>query len=169
MISCMEIPANAAAVVAAPLVEWAENVETSTPPACNVYLIHLAIVDNDTGLWEANIDRNSCMPVPGFLNWAVLFSYTCRQATGQSNWSSWNIGIKTGSLPLVHCGFNCFANPTGEMWTPSGVYRLLSNDRRARSEHRLARLRANNIANLFVKAFRDKDSFGPSDWRCPCT
>jgi hypothetical protein len=49
-IDCTGTPALAAAEAAAPLVEWAEYFEQSTPANDSCDLIHLATVDGPTGL-----------------------------------------------------------------------------------------------------------------------
>ena len=50
IICCVDNPAKAAAVEAAPRVEWAENSPRLTPLASRICLIHRAIVEEAIGL-----------------------------------------------------------------------------------------------------------------------
>ena len=52
------IPADAAAETDAPLIEWALNVSVSFPANFSIEVIHLAIEDDDIGLWGLIYETN---------------------------------------------------------------------------------------------------------------
>ena len=72
--------------------------------------------------WGGNqpVWRNSCIAALSFLNFAVAFSYTQRQATGHKS-SSLKKAITTGCKDFSLPGLVCFASPLQGSMTPSGI------------------------------------------------
>ena len=74
MISCEEMPASAAAVDEAPLVEWAVSIAVSTPLSFKTCFNHRAIVEETTGLCGETVAKKS-WSLPWSLKPSVAFSY----------------------------------------------------------------------------------------------
>ena len=78
IICCADMPAMTAAVEAVPLVECAENTSVSKSLTFRIYLIHLAIVRDCTGLCGAWWDRDIYWLSSVFLNWDTEAMYTSK-------------------------------------------------------------------------------------------
>ena len=112
MISCEEMPASAAAVDEAPLVEWAVSIAVSTPLSFKTCFNHPAIVEENTGLCGETVAKKS-WSLPWSLKPSVAFSYAFKQATGHRIRSSDKSGIHIGCRGSSRPGADCFATPFG--------------------------------------------------------
>ena len=102
----MVIPALAAAVAAALLVECALNILVSIPALSNRDLSHLARVDEHTGLCGLTTARNNlfCSSLPVRKS-SVFRSYACKVCCGQSLPLLGKAGKKNSALgfPCLDC------------------------------------------------------------------
>ena len=84
--SSVVMPALAAAITAAPLVEGALNTLISMPAFSIVDLSRLATVDSATGLCGLTIPKNNLVCASVSLRCLVLSSYSLSVATGHRHW-----------------------------------------------------------------------------------
>ncbi len=111
------IPAFAADETAALRTKWALKMPVSIPDLVSMVLIHLAIVDDPTGLYGLINPIKRCDLLETQRRSLVLSSYARKVFTGH------NLCGKAGNNSDI--GFDCLdclANFVGNKVTPSGLY-----------------------------------------------
>ena len=165
--SLVVTPALAAEDTAALRTEWALEISVSIPDSVRTDFIHLAIVDEVTGLKGLIVamkSRESLCSLTHRLS-LVLSSYARRVVTGHSSLFPGKTG-KKNSVSGFDC-LDCLANFVGIKVTPSGLNFLWSRSRLARSADLEGCVKA--ITVLQVSSLIDRFSLLPTDTKYDVT
>lgn len=125
----------AAADTAAPRTEWALKISVFIPDFVSTDLIHLAMVDEATGLYGLMIAVKSCDLLLSFQLLLVL-SLAFLVSTKSGHWAKYGNEGKKNSVNAFDC-FDCLVNFVGANVTPSGLYFLWVRFRSADLEGRV--------------------------------